>query len=206
MATNYLTFRLASDLYAVPLDSVSEIAAYPEHIARVPTAPPWLRGLFNLRGQVVPALDLCAKLGFASTQPTERTCALITRVQVEPLDFVAAMLVDRVEDLTEIEPTQIEPPPAFGSGLKVECLLGTVRRKESIVCVLDLPRMFKGEELLAAALAEESARATTAHAEEQRHALERASLRPLPSAANEVSGELGREDPELPGLFMFEEP
>lgn len=205
MATNYLTFRLASELYAVPLDSVSEIAPYPAQIARVPTAPPWLRGLFNLRGQVVPALDLCTKLGFASSQPSQRSCALIMRVQVEALDFVAAMIVDRVEDLTEIEPTQIEAPPAFGSGLKVECLLGTVRRGESIVCVLDLPRMFKGEELLAAALAEERARVNTEHAEEQRHALERASLRPQPMAAEANSQELGRPDPELPGLFVFED-
>jgi purine-binding chemotaxis protein CheW len=204
MATTYLTFQLASEIYAVPLASVSEIATYPERISRVPTAPAWLRGLFSLRGSIVPALDLCRKLGFTSSQPSERTCILVTQVEVEGLTFIAGMIVDRVNDLMELEPAQIESPPAFGSQLRVECLLGIVRRGDNIVCVLDLPRLFRQEELLTAALVEERERTHTAQLEEQRRQLERASLRPQP-LAEPMSRELGREDPDMPGLFMFED-
>src|SRR4051812_28013789 len=99
MPATYLTFRLSEELYAVRLDAVSEIAAYPERIARVPTAPAWVRGLFSLRGSVVPALDLCEKLGFLTSQPSARTCVLITHVQIETLGLVVGMIVDKVEDL-----------------------------------------------------------------------------------------------------------
>lgn len=208
MPNTYLTFRLASETYAVPLDSVSEIAMYPERVARVPTAPQWVRGLFNLRGSVLPALDLCAKLGFQSTQPTDRTCLLITQVQVEALQFVAGMIVDKVEDLLELEPAQLEPPPAFGGAVRVDCLLGTVRHAGIVVCVLDLPSMFKNEELLAVALQQERERVTTAQAEQSRRELERASLRPPAAISDEARAhghDVGREDPALPGLFLFED-
>jgi purine-binding chemotaxis protein CheW len=205
MPTTYLTFRLDQETYAVLLSSVSEIATYPERIARVPTAPPWLRGLFSLRGSVLPALDLCARLGYESSQPTQRTCLLIAPIAVETLSFTAGMIVDKVEDLLELEPGQIEPPPTFGSSLRVECLLGTVRRGDDIVCVLDVPRMFKHEELLSVALIEERERTKTARAEEERRQLERESLRPAAAKGGDSPApDLGRADPELPGLFLFD--
>jgi purine-binding chemotaxis protein CheW len=205
MATPYLTFRLATETYAVALDSVSEIAPYPQSIARVPTAPDWVRGMFNLRGTVVPALDLCRKLGYAASQSTRRSCVLITHVQVETLSLVLGMIVDAIDDLSELEPGQIEPPPAFGSALRVDCLLGTFRRGDSVVCVLDLPRMFKNDELLATALSEERARVVTAQLERKRIEAEnqaRAARAGEPAAG---SVDMGRADPELPGLFLFEE-
>jgi purine-binding chemotaxis protein CheW len=206
MATSYLTFRLATETYAVALDTVSEIVPHPERIARVPTAPDWVRGVFNLRGSVVPALDLCKKLGYASSEPTRRTCVLISHVQVETLSLVLGMIVDAIDDLSELEPGQIEPVPAFGTALRVDCLLGTFRRGDEVVCVLDLPRMFKNDELLSTALSEERALAVTAQLERQRveaEAQTRAAQRA--EAAGAAGVDMGRADPALPGLFLFEE-
>jgi purine-binding chemotaxis protein CheW len=205
MASSYLTFRLATETYVVALESVSEIAAYPDRIARIPTAPDWVRGVFNLRGSVVPVLDLRLRLRYEASQPSPRTCVLITHLAIETLALTFGMIVDSVDNLLEIETAEIESPPAFGSSLRVDCLLGTVRRDGAELCVLDLPRMFKNEELLAAALTDERGRAATAQIELERQKLEREAQRrnartPAPSP------DMGREDPALPGLFLFEDP
>jgi purine-binding chemotaxis protein CheW len=199
MAASYLTFHLGSETYAVQLARVSEIVAYPERIARVPTAPVWLRGLFNLRGAVLPALDLCSRLGYATSQPTGRTCLLITQVEVERLSFSVAMIVDSVHDLLELTPEQIEPAPAFGSGLRVECLLGTVRKDGDVLCVLDLTRLFAQDELLELALQEERARAQLMAAPAPQPEPKR--NEPAPATAPD----LGRPDPDIPGLYVFED-
>lgn len=204
MATSYLTFRLANETYAVQLKSVSEIAAYPERIARVPTAPDWVRGVFNLRGSVVPAIDLCKRLGYESSGVGARTVVLIVNVQIDTLALVLGMVVDAVDDLLDLEPADIEAPPAFGSSWRVDCLLGTVRRDDAVVCVLDLLRMFKQEELLAAALSEERTRSEAARIEQERKRLAQEAARTHTESKTNV--DMGREDPDLPGLFLFEEP
>jgi purine-binding chemotaxis protein CheW len=169
MPTTYLTFHLSRETYAVALASVSEIAAYPERIARVPTAPDWMRGVFNLRGSVVPAIDLCCKLGYDRSTATDRSCVLITQITVDGLELQLG-------------------PPAFGSALRVECLLGTTRCDDEIVCVLDLPRMFRDEELLAAALADARSKAAR---EPARTDLDRISTQPPP------------EEDTDPGVVLF---
>jgi purine-binding chemotaxis protein CheW len=188
MPTTYLTFHLSRETYAVALASVSEIAAYPERIARVPTAPDWMRGVFNLRGSVVPAIDLCCKLGYDRSTATDRSCVLITQITVDGLELQLGLIVDMVNDLIELNDAQIEPPPAFGSALRVECLLGTTRCDDEIVCVLDLPRMFRDEELLAAALADARSKAAR---EPARTDLDRISTQPPP------------EEDTDPGVVLF---
>ena len=198
----HLTFRVASETYAVPLDSVSEIAGYPESLARVPTAPAWVRGVFNLRGSVVPAIDLAAKLGYGGSSCTKRTCVLLARFQVDAVSLFVGIIVDAVEDLVALEPSQIEPPPQFGSALRVECLLGTVRQNDKVLCVLDLVRLFRQEELLAAALTEQRERTATAQKEAERRVAEaQAAARTRTLAATETAGsaETG------PGLILFED-
>ena len=217
MPLSYLTFHLANETYAVALDSVTEIVAHPERIARVPTAPDWVRGVFSLRGNVVPAIDLCRKVGFESSADSRRTCVLMIDVQVEAVALQLGMIVDAVDSLIEVEPQEIEAPPAFGSSLRVDCLQGTVRRGDAVVCVLDLVRMFKEEELLAAAISDQRTRdedarrkqlaaqlataRSSASSDATQQADSAARSTPEPDAA-----QLGREDPQLPGLFLFEEP
>src|SRR4051812_36658821 len=110
MSTTYLTFHLSREVYAVALASVSEIASYPERIARVPTAPDWMRGVFSLRGSVVPAIDLCRKLGYEKSVTSSRSCVLITQVALDGLQLQFGLIVDLVSDLIELDDAQIEPP------------------------------------------------------------------------------------------------
>lgn len=155
MATTYLTFCLNREVFALPLACVSEIATHPERIARVPGAPHWLRGMFNLRGSEVPAIDLASKLGFEPTTRTQRTCLLMVPFAQGSAQVQLGLIVAEVGDLIVLDDDEIEPAEPSRALLHAEWLLGTAGAQGEIVSVLDWQRMFREEELLAAARARE---------------------------------------------------
>lgn len=153
----FLTFRLGSNLLGLPLDSVEEILRVVP-TTPVPLTPPWLRGVFNLRGRVLPAVDLGVRLGFAASAATPRTCLLLLKMQVEGLEFTAGIIVDEVADLLQVQTRDIKPPPTMGVGLKVEFVRGIIEHNAAPLLFLDVIRVFSDDELMQLALTDQRTR------------------------------------------------
>lgn len=152
---SYLTFWIADDEYAVNVLQVREIIEYGE-VTRVPSTPPWIRGVVNLRGSVLPVIDLAVKFGLPPGEVTRRTCIVVTEVAAEPRATVLGVIADAVSQVLDLKPEDIEPPPPFGTPVRIEFLLGLGRSGEKFILLLDTDRVLSADELLAAQSAEES--------------------------------------------------
>jgi purine-binding chemotaxis protein CheW len=149
----YLSFNLAGSDYAVGILQVKEILQY-EGVTRVPSVPPSIRGVINLRGAVVPVLDLAVKFGLPSTPVTKRTCVLIVEAVVDGERTVMGVMADAVREVLELGPDEVEPPPSFGTKVRVDFLTGMGKAGNGFVILLDLDRVVSaGERELAAQLA-----------------------------------------------------
>jgi purine-binding chemotaxis protein CheW len=144
-----LTFRIAGEEYAVGILSVREIIEY-EAVTRVPATPVWIRGVINLRGSVVPVIDLAVKLGLPETRVTRRTCIVIVEAELEGEPAVLGILVDSVHQVIELTPGEIEPPPAFGTPVRADFLLGMAKTGPRFALLLDIVRVLAADELLQA--------------------------------------------------------
>lgn len=152
-SAQYLTFFLAGEEYAAGILRVREILQY-EPVTRIPTAPPWIRGVMNLRGSVVPVVDLALKLGLPETAVTKWTCVLIVEVELEGQRAVMGVMADEVTEVIDLRPEDIEPPPPFGTRVRVDYLLGMGKVPgKKFVLLLDLDRVLSTAELLSAAAA-----------------------------------------------------
>lgn len=152
----YLSFFVAGEEYGVGILKVREILEF-DTITRVPGTPPHVRGVLNLRGNVVPVIDLAVKLGLPETQVTRRTCVVIVEVTLDGEPTVMGLLADAVSQVIELPPDQIEPPPPFGTGIRLEFLEGMGRAGKKFVLLLDIDRVLTTNELLAVASIAEGA-------------------------------------------------
>jgi purine-binding chemotaxis protein CheW len=143
--TQYLSFSLRGTEYAVGILKVKEILQF-EQTTRVPSTPRSVRGVINLRGQVVPVIDLASKFGLGETAPTRLTCILIVEVQLEGAPTVVGVLADSVQEVIELAPGDVEPTPAFGTQVKVEFLVGVGKLGKRFVLLLDLDRVVSADE------------------------------------------------------------
>ncbi len=142
----YLSFELAGAEYGVGILGVKEILQY-ETITPVPSVPRSVRGVINLRGSVVPVVDLAVKFGLAETAVTRRTCILIVEVKLDGRPTVMGLMADSVREVIELSAQDIEPPPAFGSQVKVEHLLGMGKAGgKRFVLLLDVDRVVSADE------------------------------------------------------------
>jgi purine-binding chemotaxis protein CheW len=141
----YLSFSLRGTEYAVRILKVKEILQY-EPTTRVPSTPRSVRGVINLRGQVVPVVDLAAKFGLGETEPTRLTCILIVEALLDGAPAVVGVLADSVQEVIELGPEDVEPTPAFGTQVKVDFLLGVGKIGKRFVLVLDLDRVISADE------------------------------------------------------------
>jgi len=146
----YLTFRLAGEEYAVEILQAREILRY-EEVTRVPTAPPSIRGVLNLRGRVVPVVDLAVKLGLPETPVTGRTCIVIVDVALEGERTVMGVIAEAVSQVVDLRAGDIEPPPPFGPRARVEFLRGMARLDGRFALLLDLDLLLSTEDAAAAA-------------------------------------------------------
>lgn len=151
----YLTFLLGEYLLSTELANVSEIVEYPS-TSSVPGSPNWVRGVFNLRGRVVPIIDLARKLGLEPAVVGKKTCILVLKLDVDGLQIDAGIVADEVRTLVVATDEEIEPPPVFGAGFQIEYLAGMLRPGggDEVVAVVDLVAVFAKDELLAFALQE----------------------------------------------------
>jgi purine-binding chemotaxis protein CheW len=161
----YLRFTLNDEAFAIDIQQIREIIEYGQ-VTQVPMMPTTVRGVINLRGAVVPVLDLSARFGRARTDVARRTCIVI--VEVPPVvegerPQVLGIVVDAVNEVLEIPAADIEPPPSFGTRLRSNFVAGMGRVAGRFVIILDLPRALALDELARlAALAAPAEAARTA--------------------------------------------
>lgn len=144
----YLAFLLGSEVYAIEIERIREIVEYSRPTV-VPMMPPAVRGVINLRGGVVPVIDLAVRFGAAPTVVGRRTCFVIVEVAHAGTVHVLGLVVDRVNAVTEIRPGDIEPPPAFGARINTEFIRGMARNHDGFVIVLDVARTLSMAEMAA---------------------------------------------------------
>ena len=144
----YLAFRLASDVYAIDILRIREIIEYSPPTA-VPMMPPALRGVINLRGAVVPVIDLSVRFGRAATGVGKRTCFVIVEVEYGGVMLTLGLMVDGVNAVMEIDGDQVEPPPAFGAGIEINFISGMARANDRFIILLDVARVLSINEIAA---------------------------------------------------------
>jgi purine-binding chemotaxis protein CheW len=142
----YLTFKLAEEVFALDISKVREVLDFTT-ITKVPRTPDFMRGVINLRGGVVPVVDMRLKLGMSRTEQTVDTCIIIVEVTLDDEVTVLGALADSVQEVFELEPEQIEPPPRIGTRLKTEFIKGMGKRDDHFIIILDIDKVFSSEEL-----------------------------------------------------------
>jgi purine-binding chemotaxis protein CheW len=149
MKEQHLTFFIRSEEYAVGILRVKEMLEY-EAVTRVPGMPAHVRGVINLRGAVLPVIDLAAKFGHAETEPARTTCIVVVETKVEGELLVIGLLADAVSQVIDLTAEQIEPPPSFGTSVRIDFLTGMGKVDGRLVLMLDLDRILSPVELLEA--------------------------------------------------------
>jgi purine-binding chemotaxis protein CheW len=148
----YLTFYLAGEEYAVSILQVTEIIECVT-LTKVPGAPVWIRGVLNLRGAVVPVVDLGIKFGIGPTETTRRTCVIIVELTTNDERIVMGVMADSVHQVVEFRPDEIQNAPAFGPKVRVDCILGMGISNQKFVVLLDIDHVLSSNDILAAATA-----------------------------------------------------
>jgi len=143
----YLTFQLGEEIFALDVVHVREILEF-SVITKVPKTPDYMRGVINLRGSVVPVLDMRMKFGFPKTEKTIDTCIIVVEASFDEEITIVGVLVDAVEEVFELEPDQIEPAPKIGIKLNMEYIKGMGKRDDKFIIILDINKVFTVEELL----------------------------------------------------------
>jgi purine-binding chemotaxis protein CheW len=144
--TQYLTFKLEDEVFALDISKVREVMDFTT-ITKVPRTPEFMRGVINLRGSVVPVVDLRLKFGMSKTEKTVNTCIIITEVTVDGETTILGTLADSVQEVMNLEPDHIEPAPKIGTKLNVEFIKGMGTQGEHFTIIIDIDKIFSTEEL-----------------------------------------------------------
>jgi purine-binding chemotaxis protein CheW len=146
-ATNqYVTFRLDGEVYAIDVGNAREIVGVPR-LTRMPSTPSWIRGVMNLRGSVVPVIDLKHKFEMGRTEVTKDACILVVEFRIDDQLYVVGFLVDAVVEVFELAPTAIEEPPRFGASYSPPYVKGMGRRGDVVFVVLDADKVLSDSEI-----------------------------------------------------------
>jgi len=139
-AGKYLTFALATEEYGLPVLKVREIIKVMP-ITAVPQVPSHVRGVINLRGKVIPVIDLRLKFGLPSQDDTDQTCIVVVQVEMPNERIMMGLLVDAVSEVLNIAPQEIEPTPAFGERISTDYMRGVAKVKNTVKILLDIDRV-----------------------------------------------------------------
>ncbi len=161
--SQYLTFNLAGEVYGLDVIHIKEVLGVPR-ITRVPRMPEYLSRVINLRGSVVPVLDMRQKFGLGPTEITDTTSVIVTELASlfqddESETMTIGLFSDGVEEVVDIDPANIEPPPKLGFAIDTSFINGMGKIGESFVILLDLRKLLSERELLGAPEATEKANA-----------------------------------------------
>jgi purine-binding chemotaxis protein CheW len=143
----YLTFLLADEEYAISILQVKEIIEY-DTVTTVPKTPRWVRGVINLRGSVVPVVDLAVKFGLEQKPVTKTTCIVIVETQFEGQNTTIGVVADAVSQVMDLTADDIQVVPEFGTRVKVDYLLGMAQLGKKFALLLDVDKVLSTEELL----------------------------------------------------------
>jgi len=144
--TQYLTFKLDEEVFAVDVAKVREILDFTT-ITKVPQTPDFMRGVINLRGSVVPVVDMRLKFGMSQTGKTVNTCVIVMEIALGGETTIVGSLADSVQEVLELEPEQIEPAPRIGTKLRTEFIKGMGKHNEQFIIILDIDKVFDEETL-----------------------------------------------------------
>ncbi len=144
-AGKYLTFALGKEQYGLEILKVREIIGYME-ITAVPQTPMYVKGVINLRGQVIPVVDLRAKFGMETSETTEETCIIVVEIGQGGHGFSTGIVVDHVEEVLDIAGEDIEPAPQFGSAVNTDFILGMGKIGDSVKILLDIDMVLAGDD------------------------------------------------------------
>jgi purine-binding chemotaxis protein CheW len=145
--TQYLISRLADEQFAVDISHVKEIISYGQ-LTRVPLMPDFIRGIINLRGDAVPVIDLSTRFWNEPTEIKLRTCIVILELQHQGISMTVGVIVDAVVAVLELLPSDIEPAPAFGTGVDTEFIAGIGRQGEDFIILLNVNKMLSIDEVV----------------------------------------------------------
>ena len=142
----YLTFMLGGEAFAIGILTIKEIIEY-GHLTEVPMMPASVRGVINLRGAVVPVVDLQARFGRPASPVTKRTCIVIVETGDADDGQVIGVVVDAVNEVLELPASDIEPPPSFGAAIRRDFVCGMAKVRGKFVIVLDAANVLSIEDL-----------------------------------------------------------
>ena len=144
--TQYLTFRLEDEIFALGISQVREVLDY-ANITRIPEMPDFMLGVINLRGSVVPVVDMRLKFGMPRTERKVDTCIIIVEIEIGGEPTIMGALADSVQEVIDLDPEQIEQPPKIGTRLKGKYIKGIGKRDGQFIIILDITRVFSADEL-----------------------------------------------------------
>lgn len=144
--SQYLCFTAAGSTYAMSITAIKEIIEFGS-VTSIPLMPPFIRGVINLRGAVVPVIDLAARLGYAPAEPSRRTCVVIVEMRHEGDLFELGVVVDGVSEVLELGPADLEPAPNFGAQIRSDFIQAMARIRGRFVIVMCLAQVLSIDEV-----------------------------------------------------------
>ncbi len=145
-SVQHLSFRVRDARYALPIDLVREIIEYGQ-ITTVPMMPSFIHGVINLRGNVVPVLDLAARFGMPLSIANKRTCIVIIELHLDEQEQRIGLVVDAVDAVLDIDTETVEPAPPFGAGINTDFIAGMARDERGFTIVLDVRRVLSLDDI-----------------------------------------------------------
>ncbi len=157
----YLTFKLGDEIFATDVAKVREVLDF-SAITKIPRTPEFMSGVINLRGNVVPVVDLRLCFDMSRTEKTVNTCIVVVEMMVDGEANVIGALADSVEEVIDLEPDHIQPPPRIGTHVRTDFIKGMGRRDTQLIMILDIDRVFSAEDLSSRVAEATAANATLA--------------------------------------------
>ncbi|WP_404342339.1 chemotaxis protein CheW [Pseudoalteromonas mariniglutinosa] len=142
----YLTFSLKEEYYGIAISSVKEIIEY-RTITAIPLMPEFVKGVLNLRGEVVPVIDLSMRFGKPASEIRKRSCIVIIEITYEEQIVLLGVVVDAVNEVVDITASQIDPPPTFGAKIRAEFIKGVANVEEQFIVLLRMAKVLSIDEM-----------------------------------------------------------
>jgi purine-binding chemotaxis protein CheW len=145
-SNTYLTFNLNDETYALDVLKVREVLEN-SSTTKIPQTPPFMRGVINLRGSVVPVIDLKLKFGMEKTENQITTCIIVTEIKINNDEIVLGMIADSVQEVINLYLNDIEPPPAIGNRINNQFIEGMGKHDENFIIILNIDNIFNEDEI-----------------------------------------------------------
>lgn len=139
-AGKFLTFKLAEEDYGIEIRKIKEIIGIMP-VTTVPKTPQFVKGVINLRGKVIPVIDLRARFGMPAVEYTDRTCIVVVEIESQGVTVMIGIVVDTVSEVLNIKADAIEPPPTFGQRLNIDYILGMAKMEGGVKILIDIDQV-----------------------------------------------------------------